>query len=533
MNAIIVTGTLKMSTFRKQYPRLLVITLAATLLIACGGGSSGGAASNGTLTSPRNAGLSSLPTQASTENLCAIPRKGIDPDTRQPYLDKQGSLAIEKRWVTAFVTDTYLWYKELPVLSEASYSNPVDYFYDFKSQAVTPSGKPRDRYHYTYDTQEWYQLSQAGESVDYGISFAVIKASVPRNIVVSMVEPSAPALNQSVKRGMKLVAIDGIDFVNTTSRTDLDALTAALYPSTLGEHHQFTFTSGGVTQIIHLTAATVSASPVPLVKTMNTNSGKIAYLQFNEFLATAQTPLVNAISQLKQANITDLILDMRYNGGGYNTMSSQLAYMLAPVSKTQGKFFERIETNDKNPFNLTLSQSTYPFYSNTVDYGSGGAGLTLPNLGLNRVFVLTTPGTASASEALINGLRGVDVDVILIGSTTAGKPYGFIPQDNCGTTYFNIQFKGSNQKGYGDYIDGFTPQCTVADDFSKPLGDPAEKMLAQALHYQQFGVCNPALSKTSAVSESFKPSDPTAAFADPRAKARLRERRDLTFSTLN
>ena len=114
-------------------------------------------------------------------------------------------------------------------------------------------------------------------------------------------------------------------------------------------------------------------------------------------------------------------------------------------------------------------------------------------LDLDRVYILVTENTASASEFLINSLRGINIEVILIGETTTGKPYGFIPQNNCGTTYFTIQFTGVNNNGFGDYADGFTPAeedngtdvrgCKVSDDISQPLGDPKEKMLANALHY--------------------------------------------------
>ena len=117
------------------------------------------------------------------------------------------------------------------------------------------------------------------------------------------------------------------------------------------------------------------------------------------------------------------------------------------------------------------------------------------------MFVLTGPSTCSASESIINGLRGVNIQVIQVGSTTCGKPYGFYPQDNCGVTYFSIEFRGINAQGFGDYTDGFTPQntvategyvipgCSVADDFTHALGDGAEGMLASALSYQSTGVC--------------------------------------------
>ena len=115
--------------------------------------------------------------------------------------------------------------------------------------------------------------------------------------------------------------------------------------------------------------------------------------------------------------------------------------------------------------------------------------------------MLTGAGTCSASEAIINGLDGVNVQVIQIGTTTCGKPYGFYPQDNCGTTYFSIEFSGDNAKGFGDYSDGFSPQnsatptnavlpgCATADDLAHQLGDPAEGRLAAALGYINGQAC--------------------------------------------
>jgi hypothetical protein len=134
-----------------------------------------------------------------------------------------------------------------------------------------------------------------------------------------------------------------------------------------------------------------------------------------------------------------------------------------------------------------------PFHDAAQGF-SAPDGQPLPYLSLARVFVLTGPGTCSASEAVLNGLAGVDVQVIQIGSATCGKPYGFYPADNCGTTYFAIQFRGVNAKGWGDYADGFTPGasfpgCAVADDFTHPLGHPDEARLAAALAYRETGSC--------------------------------------------
>ncbi len=128
------------------------------------------------------------------------------------------------------------------------------------------------------------------------------------------------------------------------------------------------------------------------------------------------------------------------------------------------------------------------------------------------MFVLTGPDTCSASESIINGLRGVNVQVIQIGSTTCGKPYGFYPQPNCGTTYFSIEFQGFNAQDFGNYPDGFSPAnttpavlpveaqlpgCSVADDFTHNLGDPLEGLLSVALAYRTNPTCSVPASGVS------------------------------------
>ena len=153
-----------------------------------------------------------------------------------------------------------------------------------------------------------------------------------------------------------------------------------------------------------------------------------------------------------------------------------------------GKTFEQLQFNDQHPDTNPVTGEPLdpvPFANTSQGFSVDLRGTPLPTLNLRRVFVLTGPGTCSASESIINSLRGVDVEVIQIGSTTCGKPYGFYPADNCGTTYFSIQFRGVNAKGFGDYADGFSPQntagiagvalpgCSVADDFTHPLGDAA------------------------------------------------------------
>jgi hypothetical protein len=150
--------------------------------------------------------------------------------------------------------------------------------------------------------------------------------------------------------------------------------------------------------------------------------------------------------------------------------------------------------NDKNPL-ADSGGATTGFHDRATGFDPAvRAGTDLPTLDLGRVFVLTGPGTCSASEAIVNGLRGVDVDVVLVGGATCGKPYGFYQQDNCGLSYFAIEFQTVNAKSFGDYADGFAPQCSVADDFTHALGDPQEGLFAAALAYRDSGGC-PATAK--------------------------------------
>jgi hypothetical protein len=251
----------------------------------------------------------------------------------------------------------------------------------------------------------------------------------------------------------------------------------------------------------------VTKTPVPVSSVVQTPAGKVGYLLFNDHILTAEDALVSAIEQMRVANVGDLVLDLRYNGGGYLFLASQLAYMIAGPSRSLGQTFEKIQFNDKHTSIDPVTKQALtpvPFLSTTR------AGAPLPALNLARVYVLTGGTTCSASESIINGLRGVGVQVVQIGSTTCGKPYGFYPEDNCGTTYFTIQFKGVNAAGEGDYSDGFSPSnspgirgvslpgCSVADDFSYALGDQNERLFKTALEQRQGLTCpTPSGSKPS------------------------------------
>lgn len=256
----------------------------------------------------------------------------------------------------------------------------------------------------------------------------------------------------------------------------------------------------------------LAQSPVLNIKKLDIGNETVGYFQFNTHNSPSEKALKDAVTQLSAASINDLVVDLRYNGGGLLAVASQLAYMVADKNKTSGKTFELVKFNDKhqtvNP--VTGEQiRPIPFIPTTVGFTKGlKEGENLPTLNLSRVFVLTSESTCSASEAFINGLRGADIEVIQIGGKTCGKPYGFYATDNCGTTYFTIQFQGVNDKGFGSYASGFEPEqaspitgvqvpgCLANDDFSQPLGNQNEAMLKTALEYRATGKC-PAVSSSS------------------------------------
>jgi hypothetical protein len=421
-----------------------------------------------------------------------------------------GSTAAENNFLRSWTNEIYLWYREVPDLNPASAAT-ADYFNALKTSATTPSGNPKDRFHFTYPTTEWVALSQSGVEAGYGAQWVITASRPPRQVVVAYTEPNSPATAASVNlaRGAQVLAVDGVDLVNATDNASIDVLNAGLFPSAPGTSHTFAILDRGAStpRTVTMVATNVTSTPVQEVRTI----GGVGYMLFNDHIATSEAQLVGAFGQLQAAGVSDLVLDIRYNGGGYLDIASEVAYMIAGPAPTTGQTFEKTAFNDKHPNTdpVTGARLTpVPFHSTSQGF-SGPDDQPLPTLNLSRVFVLTSPNTCSASEAIMNGLRGVGVQVVQIGTTTCGKPYGFYPEDNCGTTYFSIQFQGVNAQGFGDYPDGFSPAntasspgvvipgCSVADDFNHALGDPAEARLAAALGYRMDGGCPPAASGTA------------------------------------
>lgn len=487
----------------RMYARYVVIP-GLLVLSACGGGgggddlSGGGSGGGGSGSSGWIAGV--YQPASNFAGRCTAPRSGTN--------DLAGTTTDENNWLRSWINDTYLWYSEVPDLNPALYTSTLDYFDLLKTSAKTLSGNDKDRFHFTEDTAAWIASSQGGQSVGYGFDLSLVGQTPPRTATIAFVQAdtpaSAPAANLS--RGERIITVDNVS-INDGTQAGVDVLNAALFPSNAGESHTFVLQEldGFTTRTVTLTTVTVTEDPVPVVNVVSSPTGaKVGYILFNSHNSPSEGRLVTAINTLKAKAIDDLVLDIRYNGGGYLDIAAELAYMIAGPARTSGQTFERTMFNSKYPTTDPVTRSPIVptgFWSTASGLpGALPEGTVLPTLNLSRVFVLTGSGTCSASESIINGLRGVDVDVIQIGTTTCGKPYGFYPTDNCGTTYFSIQFQGVNNKGFGDYPDGFSPSnpqtnqaqlpgCSVADDFTHELGDVAENRLESALAYRDLQSC--------------------------------------------
>jgi len=502
---------------RTASARCLALGGLMCLLGACGGGGSGGGGSGGggsgaSTAGSSNAGSSStaswtpgvfaLASQFAAR--CAAPRSGTDPYTNQRYPDIQGTLLDENNWLRSWSDELYLWYAEIVDQNPALFSTTDAYFQVLKTSAVTASGRSKDRFHFSYVTSQWEALSSSDIDVGYGAYLELLSPTPPRTVVVAYTEPNTAAVasGANLARGTQILSVDGVS-INAADSNGVATLNAGLFPSALGETHTFVVQDAGAstTRTVTLTSANITYTPVPTTETLTASDGaSVGYILFNDQLGSSEAGMVNAMATLKAAGVTDLMLDLRYNGGGYLDIASEVAYMIAGHA---GQVFETQQFNSKNPTtNPVTGGAITPVLLPSLTEGfSVTAGQSLPTLNLSRVFVLTGTDTCSASEAIINALRGVGVQVIQIGSTTCGKPYGFYPQDNCGTTYFSIEFDDVNAQGFGAYADGFTPMnsgnpyaagvpgCSVADDFSNPLGSASEARLAAALGYRLNNVC--------------------------------------------
>jgi len=219
-----------------------------------------------------------------------------------------------------------------------------------------------------------------------------------------------------------------------------------------------------------LTKETIGINTVLHHQVFDVAGTKVGYLVFNSFLATSIDELQPVFQEFKEEGIQELILDLRYNGGGRVNVAEYMAANIAGNRGVGRNFIEFLYNQQNSRYNefVEFKQADSP-------------------LNLDRLITITSGSTASASELIINGLRPF-MEVVVIGDNTYGKPVGSRPFYYDEYAINPISFKIANDDGEGEYFEGFRPNSYIADDLNHKFGDPREARLREALNFIETGV---------------------------------------------
>lgn len=367
--------------------------------------------------------------------------------------------------------DIYLWYKQIPTTFDArSYAGPGEIMTALRAYSQeTGFDKPVDRWSFAIKQTEWDNVS-SGIAGDFGLNVFFRQEG---DLRVRTVEPASPAGLAGVRRGWRIVGLNGNTNITTANA---NAIVTSVYQSA---STAFTFEKpDGTRSNLSLNAATYKEQPVLLDSVYTVAGKKIGYLVFNSFLGdTTQiyNRFSNVFSKFSTEQVNDVVIDLRYNGGGYVSVQDKLANYLAPAS-ANGDILMQQQYNDK-----------YSRYNSTTRIRKLGT------LNLTRVFFIVSNNTASAGELIINNLKPY-MDVKLIGpSDTYGKPVGYFPIPVGDWYIFPVSFRSTNKLGSGNYFNGLTADSKVADGLDKDWGNLEESALARAVRYITTGSFGPRI----------------------------------------
>ena len=366
--------------------------------------------------------------------------------------------ADTKPFVHRVMRDIYFWSDTVP--ENINYDD-----FDTPEQLVGfLKNKPNDRFTGIVSNKDTQGL-QNGQQLGLGLSWSLDTTGALR---VSSVLANSPAAEAGMERGDITLKING-KTIDQIAEEQADAETifgpnqeGVKVDLVIKKHHK-----PNDQEPVNLTLTKTVFVPPTVSKTdiLELNGQKSGYLVFNLFAATSAEELAQSFAKFKGEGVSELILDLRYNGGGQVAIAQQLASLIWGYNSGTEEF-ARGYFNDKY-----VSFNQYALF------------LQLDNgVNLNRVFILTGPGTASSSELVINSLKPY-MEVIQIGETTHGKPFGIVPVPFCDKQLWPVTFEMKNALDQGEYYDGIKPNCPIADDFDHKLGDKSEGLLAEALYY--------------------------------------------------
>lgn len=377
----------------------------------------------------------------------------------------------KNKYVYDLLQDSYLWYDRVDTtIDHTAFSSP---------QALLDAVKPpMDRWSYISTAEAFYDFNEEGRFPGMGLS---LKFDGDRRLWVNFVYAGSPADDAGIKRSDEILEINGRP---ASQLVDLETVWDEIYrnESAMVEIR---------TQDIDVRTETLEWEWVTINTVLHTEvieigDRQVGYLVFKSFIEPAVAELETAFAGFKQRSIDDLVLDLRYNGGGRGAITLQLASLITGEN-TVDEVFRKTIHNDK-----------YSRYDDIVLFTEQTSAL-----GLERLFVITTDETCSASELIIHGLRPY-IPVIQVGTTTCGKPVGMYAQDFCDLVILPVQYKSANANDETDYFDGLPPTCPASDDLTRQFGDQEEDSLKTALHYIANDAC-PAGADTVRSLQAEKP----------------------------
>jgi carboxyl-terminal processing protease len=409
--------------------------------------------------------------------------------------------------VYLYAKETYLWYDAIPdykTFLPRSYTGTneisaltkeVDAISQFKINPAT--SRPYEYYaddpgsaKYSFIDDGSVSAELGGTNGDFGFS---ILYQATTDLRIKYVYPGSPADKAGLKRGYQITKINGRTSLDYDNGTNVQFIVNAVFgtdPLTMTVKKP-----DGTSADVSLAVAEYTINPVLTYKVFTQGAKKIGYLVFNTFTSPANaTPqLSKAFKAFTDASVTELIVDLRYNGGGYTSTAEYLDNLIVPSAKSGSKMYTYYYNNKLQADNHPLLSAIYDIKkgdflpaNNTVNFAKNGT------LNISRVFFIVTSSTASASELTINNLRP-EMDVQFIGRTSYGKPVGFFAIDINKYQLYVPQFETKNSAGVGGYYAGMNPGTTDYpgkndyDDVSKDFGDSTEVLLQHALNFIKTG----------------------------------------------
>ncbi len=388
------------------------------------------------------------------------------------------SVRERQDWAAARITEWYLFPSLLSTTANPANHADVNGYID---ALVAPArAQSRDRF-FTYVTSiaQENAFFDSGASAGFGIRLSYDSAA--RRLFITEAFEGAPALAAGLDRGAEIIAI-GTSAGTMQTVTALfaaggsQAVSDALGPSTAGTTRVLRFVAGGTTSEVTVTKSVYNLTPVSSrygAKVLLDGPKKVGYLNLRTFIDTADPALRSAFASFKAQGVTELIIDLRYNGGGLVSIAELLGDLMGGGRGGQVFNFttfrpEKAAQNDRQKTFFNQTETIAP----------------------TKIAYIGTSATASASELVMNSMRPyLGASQALVGSNTFGKPVGQIAIDRsqCDDRLRVVAFKSENASRQGDYYTGLAPvmerTCQAADDFAKPLGDATEASTKAALDF--------------------------------------------------